>query len=81
MFKSGFVVTVITLGDMKGDSEFIKNPESEKMSNPELLQRLEDELRRTNEIIGYLEYLLMTKKAWKRETEFKIAELQSSAPR
>lgn len=49
------------------------------MSNPELLQRLEDELRRTNEIITYLEYLLMTKRSWKRETEFKIAKVQSSA--
>jgi len=47
------------------------------MSENEQLQRLESELRRTIYIIDYLEYQLMGKRAWKRETEFKIAKLQS----
>lgn len=48
------------------------------MNDAEQLQRLEVELRRTVDVIEYLEYLLMGKRAWKRETEFKIAKLQSS---
>ena len=47
------------------------------MNESEQLQRLEAELRRTADIIDYLEYQLMGKRAWKRETEFKIAKFQS----
>ena len=47
------------------------------MNDNEQLQRLESELRRTVDIIEYLEYELMGKRAWKRETEFKIIKLQS----
>jgi len=31
------------------------------------------------DIIDYLEYQLMTKRAWKRETEFKLRRLESTA--
>lgn len=46
-------------------------------TDAERLQGLEAELRRTNDIIKYLEYLLMGKRSWKRETEFRINKIQS----
>lgn len=47
------------------------------MNKEEELQLLEDALRRANDRIDYLEYLIMTARAWKRETEFRISKIQS----
>lgn len=47
------------------------------MNKEEELRSLEDVLRRANDRIDYLQYLLMTAKAWKRETKFRISKIQS----
>lgn len=48
------------------------------MNDAETLQRLKDELVKTLGIIDYLEYQLMTKRAWKSTTEFRITKILSS---
>ena len=48
------------------------------MNENEQLQMLATELKRTVDIIEYLEHELMRKRAWKRTTEFRIAKLRTS---
>jgi len=47
------------------------------MKDDKILPFLENELRKTDDIIHWLEYQLMGQRAFKRETEFRIAKHQS----
>ena len=50
----------------------------DKMNDEKVLPFLENELRKTEDIIKYLEYQLMGKRAFKRETKFRIAKVRGS---